>query len=311
VVLPINYRCAPSIVRAAAGALAIDRGYKPDPTREDDGEVIDREVEGGMSEQMQTVVREILPALLERYEPHEIAILYTGKGWYLDQIVDALGAAGIEYSLERDARFSQLGEIVGWLQRCAQWSIDAWAERQGRFRDLADDLREYLIDGEHAAGRTPLAAAEFLLPLLDTPIDPETPLHEWLPAFVDQLGLEEILERAGSHAQDAEALADLLEVVREREGLVVQDFAGPVRRPGRVVVTTYHSSKGRQFDAVILPGLQDGVMPSAWKRAGRWQFSDIEDQRKLFYVGMTRARHPGPAVVPARRERVRRSQRVG
>jgi DNA helicase-2/ATP-dependent DNA helicase PcrA len=127
--------------------------------------------------------------------------------------------------------------------------------------------------------------------LLEEPIDPDTPLRDWLPAFVDALGLDDLLERASIHAQDAEALTDLLDVVRTRDGLVVQDFAGPVRRPGRVVVTTYHSSKGRQFDAVILPGLQDGVMPSAWKQAGRWQFSDIEDQRKLFYVGMTRARH--------------------
>jgi DNA helicase-2/ATP-dependent DNA helicase PcrA len=292
VVLPINYRCAPSIVRAAAGALERDRGYKPDPNRKDPGEVIRQAVEGGMREQMQAVVGEILPSLFNRFERHEIAILYTGKGWYLDQIVEALGEAGVEYSLERDARFSQLGEIVGWLQRSAQWSIDAWSERQGKFRDLADDLREYLVDAEHPAGRTALSAAEFLFPLLEEPVDPETPLGDWLSGLVEALGLTDILERGGIHAQDQEALADLLEVALAREELVVQDFAGPIRRPGRIVVTTYHSSKGREFDAVILPGPQDGVMPNAWKPRGRpWQFSNIDDQLKLFYVGITRARH--------------------
>jgi uncharacterized membrane-anchored protein len=54
--------------------------------------------------------------------------LYIGKGWYADQIVEALRDSDIEFSLERDTRFSQLGEIVGWLRRCAQWSIDAWPE---------------------------------------------------------------------------------------------------------------------------------------------------------------------------------------
>lgn len=292
VVLPINYRCAPSIVRVAAGALARDRGYKADPSREDEGDVIRLAVQGGMREQMQSVVGEILPSLFDRFERHEIAILYMGKGWYLDQIVEALRDDGIEYSLERDARFSQLGEIVGWLQRCAQWSIDAWSERPGKFRNLADDLWEYLADAEHPAGRTALAAAEFLFPLLEESVDPDTPLNEWLPAFADALGLGVILECSRIHAQDHEALAELLDMVLTREGLVVQDFAGPVRRRGRIVVTTYHSSKGREFDAVILPGLQDGVIPSAWKpRGGRWQFSNIEDQLKLFYVGITRPRH--------------------
>jgi len=47
-----------------------------------------------------------------------------------------------------------------------------------------------------------------------------------------------------------------MDVIRRDQTLVVQDFAGPIRRPGRIVVTTYHSSKGREFDAVILHGLQ-------------------------------------------------------
>lgn len=292
VVLPINYRCAPSIVVAAAAALQRDRGYEPDPRREGDGEIIRREVDGGMREQSQAVVADLLPFLFKRFKPEEIAILYTGKGWYADQIVGALRDGDIVYSLERDTRFSQLGEIVGWLQRCAQWSIDAWSERQGRFRDLADDLCDYLVDAGHPAGRTALAAAEFLFPLLEEPVDPEAPLAEWLGGFIDALGLQDILTLGKVHAQDEEALADLVDGIRTDEALVVQDFAGPIRRPGRIVVTTYHSSKGREFDAVILPGLQDGVIPSAWKRrGGGWQFSNIDDQRKLFYVGMTRARH--------------------
>lgn len=291
VVLPINYRCAPSIVRAAAGALERDRGYKHDPNREDDGEVIQREVGPGMRDQMKTVVDELLPSLAYRLPLHEIAILYPGKGWYADQIVEALRDSDVDYSLERDARFSQLGEIVSWLQRCAQWSIDAWSERRGRFRELADDLGEYLVDAQHPAGRTALATAEFLFPLLETPVDPEAPLAAWLSDFVGALALDDILQRGGIHAQDLEALADLLHAARAQAELVVQDFAGPVRRPGRIVVTTYHSAKGREFDAVILPGLQDGVMPRSWKRRGVWRFSGIENDLKLFYVAVTRARH--------------------
>jgi DNA helicase-2/ATP-dependent DNA helicase PcrA len=292
VVLPINYRCAPSIVRAVARAAARDRGYKPDPRRQNEGEVIPREVGPGMRQQMEVVTGELLPAMLQRFPAHEIAILYPYVSWYMDRITDALRGAGVDFSLERDTRFPRKGEVVGWLQRCAQWSIDAFTERRGGFRELADELREYLVDAGDLAGRTALAAAELLYPVLEDAVEPDAPLAPWLEGLVDALGLDELLARGGEHGQDAEALADLRRTAARRDlGLTVQDLAGPVRRPGRVVVTTYHSAKGREFDAVILPGLQNGIIPGKYKKGGQWRGSNVDHQLKLFYVAVTRARH--------------------
>jgi DNA helicase-2/ATP-dependent DNA helicase PcrA len=51
-----------------------------------------------------------------------------------------------------------------------------------------------------------------------------------------------------------------------------------------VVVTTFHSSKGREFDTVFLGACEQAVIPSARVAV------NIEEQRRLFYVGMTRAK---------------------
>lgn len=63
---------------------------------------------------------------------------------------------------------------------------------------------------------------------------------------------------------------------------------GLVTTPG-VKVVTYHSSKGLEFDRVILPMVDDGIFPS---REGTPE--DMEDEmnkaRNLLFVGMTRAR---------------------
>lgn len=50
-----------------------------------------------------------------------------------------------------------------------------------------------------------------------------------------------------------------------------------------VTLTTAHSSKGLEFDAVVVAGLAEGVLPSDGE--------EIEDERRLAYVAMTRARH--------------------
>src|SRR5438132_14352412 len=53
-----------------------------------------------------------------------------------------------------------------------------------------------------------------------------------------------------------------------------------------VNLLTFHRAKGLEFDAVFLPRLVDGELPF---RAGRAR-ADEDEERRLLYVGITRAR---------------------
>ena len=55
-------------------------------------------------------------------------------------------------------------------------------------------------------------------------------------------------------------------------------------RGGGVTVATAHGSKGREYDAVFVIGMEEGIFPLLRKDA------DIEEERRLAFVAFTRAR---------------------
>lgn len=68
---------------------------------------------------------------------------------------------------------------------------------------------------------------------------------------------------------------------------VIRTLAGP-EAAGKITFATVHASKGLQYPAVFLVGLEDGVLP--YRRKGEAADQDgLAEERRIFYVGVTRA----------------------
>jgi DNA helicase-2/ATP-dependent DNA helicase PcrA len=76
------------------------------------------------------------------------------------------------------------------------------------------------------------------------------------------------------------------------------DQAGvPLRDEDYVTLSTLHSAKGQEWKAVFLLNVVDGCIPSD---LGTGSTDEIEEERRLLYVGMTRAKDELHLIVPAR-----------
>lgn len=292
--LRLNYRSGGRLIAAAAAALGHDHGYEPAPEVEYEGEAQSKEVTGGVLAHAEYLVTDLIPRLEAEDIPlHEIAILYPQKSNAVDELRAALDEAEIPHSFERDERFPSHEPIVEWLQRCAQYALGAGAPSPVRFRDLADELRGYLTDAGRPEARSDLATAVLLYPAVDAAPSREDLLLDWLSGVIEHLDLRRALEDAAIYKAEADALDSMLARLRGSDaGTTVGSFAGPLRQLDHLVVTTYHSSKGRQFDAVILPFLQEAFMPRYRRnwRTGQWSPDNVNTDRLLFYVAFTRAR---------------------
>ncbi len=94
----------------------------------------------------------------------------------------------------------------------------------------------------------------------------------------------ELINAAAMYDQHAESpsLADYLQTIA-----LYSDTDAYQPESGRVSLMTLHAAKGLEFDAAFIIGLEEGILPHERSLESAL---DIEEERRLFFVGMTRAR---------------------
>ena len=166
---------------------------------------------------------------------------------------------------------------------------DAWAALEGFARDNGCDLETAAAELLRT-GRLSPTAGERLQGFLDLLAD--------LRAHAQDLSAEELLLRAAPTGEAGPSRA-LQQVARAARGRGLAEFLfrlatgregdherrEETARPGEgVSLLTMHAAKGLEFPAVLVVGLADGVVP--W---GEPTGAELAEERRLFYVALTRA----------------------
>ena len=97
--------------------------------------------------------------------------------------------------------------------------------------------------------------------------------------------IDELISKAASYEEEAEppTLSGFLEEVA-----LVADIDSLDDNDNRVLLMTLHSAKGLEFPNVYLAGMEDGMFPSYMTIVGD-DPGELEEERRLCYVGITRA----------------------
>ncbi|MFF5085079.1 DNA helicase PcrA [Actinoplanes sp. NPDC000266] len=162
----------------------------------------------------------------------------------------------------------------------------------GDFVQLLDDLRELSRTAPPEEVLESVLQRSGLLSELEESLDPQDQGRvENLQELVSVA--REYTERVEAQAEDAEegeAPAATLAGFLEQVALVADADQIPSDDPdhqGVVTLMTLHTAKGLEFPVVFLTGLEDGVFPHTRALGDN---NELEEERRLAYVGITRAR---------------------
>jgi len=255
-----NYRSTPQVVTAANRLLhgSASAGVQLRSQQEAGPEVVYAEHADEVAEATQ--VAEEAHRLLQAGTPaREMAVLFRINA-QSEAFEEALAARGVPYVVRGAARFFERVEVK---QALALLRGTARAEAAGD--DLVADTRAVLA----GMGWTEQA-----------PTGRGSVRDRWesLQALVTQA------EDFAAVAPAPDQVAGLAGFVAELDRRATEQHA-PVAEG--VTLATLHAAKGLEWDAVFLIGMQEGTMPIVYAEGP----TEVEEERRLLYVGMTRARH--------------------
>ncbi len=322
-----NYRSTPEILAAASGLIAHNAGRlgktlwtEPDPEGEPGGKVQVWGVWDGEAEAR--LIGDEIARLRDRGQRLDGIAVLVRAGAQTRAFEERFIAIGLPYRVIGGPRFYERREVrdaLAYLRATAQTTDDLAFERivnlpkrglgdaslaalrrfaRGRGVSLAEAARQ-IADSDELKPR-----ARKSLGRLVADFDRWRSLIGVVgPAELAETVIEESGYRAMWHDQDSadapgrlENLKELVRAVAEFESLtafldhvsLVMDNAAAAG--GDVVsLMTLHGAKGLEFDTVFLPGWEEGLFPHP-RALEEDEAAGLEEERRLAYVGLTRAR---------------------
>jgi len=319
-----NYRSTKNILDAAHNVITknVQRSDKALWTKSSSGAPVQIQYVSSESHEGELVVSRIknmVDLKLRRYK--DFAVLYRTNA-QSRAMEESFIRYGIPYRIVGGVRFydrKEIKDLVAYLRLLYQPSDRASFLRivnvptRGlggvsvqKFLDWQEasqlSLVEALERAETAAVLTPKARKSFadlgeMLARLKEASEAMS-LPDLIEAVIKRIGYLSHLDDGSLQAEDrAENVKELVSVAREyadlglagflEEVALVSDLDEVQANQDAVLLMTMHAAKGLEFPVVFMIGMEESIFPSS---RSLYDQNDMEEERRLCYVGMTRAR---------------------
>jgi DNA helicase-2/ATP-dependent DNA helicase PcrA len=271
--LDCNYRSAPQIVSAAKRLIGNNRARRDknyQPTVANTGEIVIRGYRTAEIEARQ-VARAVAELLKRGHAPQQIAVLYR-TGTVGLALQPALHRVGIPYEVRGAGDLWQSVAaklVVGSLYYLREGESAAAMSRMGSNK-RADIVRRQLDQAAAIEKQGFLASCQLVGTVVATAMPSQA-------SDRDRAEWTAVVEVVIAVAASCRSLEEL-------EARIAEQSASHRDAPqNAVILSTIHSAKGLEWEAVFVVGMEEGVLPHA-------NNDDLEEERRVAYVAITRTK---------------------
>lgn len=284
-----NFRSNQGIIDAYTLAMppASIKNYKAGSRFNEEAEFKFVTCNEGLEDQYRKVVASIIPECIQNDVPYREICVLVGSNDNANKLGELFQSADIPYHINKRKDF-EITEIVKWLIGCANWCLDSTKES---FSDL------YLfwanIFGVHKGHSitNDVVKQKLFYAALTQSKQATDNLSDWLDCIDEQVQLLDLLFESDIYSDEHENLKKLKELAYDGEfqDFSLKNFVEILKSSDRVTISTRHSSKGLEFEVVILLGLEDGSFPF-FKSINSKDPSKLEEEFRIFFVCISRAK---------------------
>ena len=220
---------------------------------------------GGHDEQARHIAESVLPSLLNRgFQSEQIAILYRAA-WLGEKVAQALEAVGTTFvRTDSGALIKRNSRLARFIESCAAWVTGGWRNADPPYDRLFKQALGLVYGGRSSESEQQDLSLR-LIAFLRHGLDAGETTHAWLLRLRRELIQPwQVLSRNPHQEWD---VCDTL-IAKTDPGLnhdtPLNVFSGRIEGAGRLTLSSLHSAKGREFDAVILFGINSSDIPS-WR----------------------------------------------
>lgn len=318
-----NYRSTKPILDAAHNVITknLQRSDKRLTTDNDSGQPVQVIHVSSETHEAEAVISRIKLAVDTRMRGYEDFVVLYRTNAQSRAIEEAMIRYGVPYKMVGGTRFydrSEVKDILCYLRLLYQPSDRAsflrianvptrglgdvsvekflvWAERSGQ------TIVDALIVADECEGLTPRAKNAFkelgdALKSLAEEI-PDLTLAKLIELVIRRFKYLDYLDDGGVRAEERQGnVKELVSDAEDRPDIDLQTYLEEVAlvsslddvsdRPA-VTLMTLHAAKGLEFPVVFMTGMEEGLFPQT---RALYDQSELEEERRLCYVGMTRAK---------------------
>ncbi len=312
IILEHNYRSTKTIVEAANSIIELNRNRieKKSVTDNPDGERIVIHPENYAEGEGRYIARECRKLIRQGQSAEKIAVLFR-TNFQSRVLEEAFLSEGVPYKLLGTRFFDrkEVKDVLSWVRLALDPARELDRTRAVQYppRGIGKVTLGKMVAGKpedfKPSERAKIAAFEEILQALNEASQTALP-SAFVRLVIEKSGIQDALEKGGE--DDQERLGNIRELATlatrydgypGQEGISLfltdaalasdQDELDRKENVGGVNLMTVHAAKGLEFETVFVSGLEEGLFPH--EGMGNSEKRDEEEERRLFYVAVTRA----------------------